>query len=67
MLPPEEHDDMPFDDVPETVKLLGGVLPFIDRASVSAQIVAAITHDLLLELREGIVALRDELARGTWG
>ena len=34
---------------------------------VSAQIVAAITHDLLLELREGIVALRDELARGTWG
>jgi len=54
-----------FDEVPETVKLLGAVLPFIDRATVSAQFVATITHTHLLELREGIGALREALARGT--
>jgi hypothetical protein len=52
-----------FGEIPETVRLLGGVLPFIDRASASAQFVAMTTHVCLLQLREGIEVLRDKLAR----
>jgi hypothetical protein len=52
-----------FDDVPETISLLSTVIPFIDRASASAQFIAETTAENLLRLRKGIIRLRDELAR----
>jgi hypothetical protein len=52
-----------FEDAPATVKLLGGLLPLIDRAAESARFAAETTAELLLQLREGIVALRDVLAQ----
>ena len=60
------YDDLEdsFDEVPKTITLLNGVLPFIDRASGSAQFVAETTFDLLAGLRESIIALRDELEKG---
>lgn len=51
-----------FDEVRETVRLLNRVLPFIDRAAESAKFVAATTAELLMQLRAGVVVLRDELA-----
>jgi len=60
-------DDDEFEDVPRTVTLLSGVLPFIDRACASSQFVADTTYTLLFSLRGGIVKLRDELARGMKG
>lgn len=52
-----------FEDAPATVKLLGRLLPLIDRAAESARFAAETTAELLLQLREGIVALRDVLAQ----
>lgn len=52
-----------FEDAPATVKLLGGLLPLIDRAAENARFAAETTAELLLQLREGIVALRDVLAQ----
>ncbi|YCM43124.1 hypothetical protein V2O64_17590 [Verrucomicrobiaceae bacterium 227] len=54
-----------FEDIPGTIKLLGGVLPFIDRAAASAQYAAETTVELLAQLKVGIVTLRDELAQAT--
>lgn len=54
-----------FDDIPATIKLLNGVLPFIDRAADSANFAVAKTAELLGQFREGIVALRDELVRAS--
>lgn len=52
-----------FEDAPATVRLLGGVLPLIDRAAENAKFVAETTAELLLQLREGLEALRDELSQ----
>jgi len=56
-----DDEEDTFDDVSRTITLLNGVLPFIDRAAVSAQFVAETTSVLLEGLRESVVALRDEL------
>ena len=52
-----------FEDAPATVKLLGRLLPLIDRAAESARFAAETTAELLLQLREGLEALRDELSQ----
>ena len=52
-----------FEDSPATVRLLSGVLPLIDRAAENAKFVAETTVELLLQLREGLEALRDELSQ----
>jgi hypothetical protein len=52
-----------FEDVPQTIRLLSGVLPFIDRAAGSAKFTTETTAELLGQLRGGVVALRDELAQ----
>ncbi|MEP2777650.1 MAG: hypothetical protein ABJQ29_09070 [Luteolibacter sp.] len=56
-----DHDGN-FTDIPATIRLLHAVIPFIDRAVSSAKYVAETTAELLLELREGIIALSNQLA-----
>lgn len=56
-----DHDGE-FEDVRATIALLTAVLPFIDRASASARDLVESTAGYLLQLREGVVTLRDELA-----
>jgi len=58
----DEEDS--FGNVPKTIALLRGLLPFIDRASGSAKFVAEMTSELLIGLRESVIALRNELAEG---
>lgn len=58
----DEEDS--FDNAPKTIALLSEVLPFIDRASVSAKFVTEMTFELLNGLRESVLALRDELEEG---
>jgi hypothetical protein len=53
-----------FHDIPATIRLLSAVLPLIDRAAESARFIAETTHENLLHLKEGIIALRTEL--GDW-
>lgn len=50
-----------FNDIPETIKLFGTLIPFIDRAAESAKFVAETTAEHLLQLRQGIINLRSEL------
>lgn len=57
------NEEGTFDEVSETISLLTGVLPFIDRAVESAKFVAETTAHYLMQLRAGIVALRQELSR----
>lgn len=52
-----------FDDEADTVRLLGTLLPFIDRASESAKFIAETTREMLEQLRRGVVRLRKELAK----
>jgi len=59
-----DHDGE-FDDIPETISLLTGLIPFIDRTSASAKFTAETTAESLLDLRAGVIRLRDELARST--
>lgn len=51
-----------FEDRADTVRLLGRLVPFIDRARESAKFVAETTVEMLEQLRAGVVRLRDELA-----
>ena len=55
--------DGKFDDIPETISLLSGVIPFIDRAIRNAKFIAGETYESLTDLREGILRLREDLAR----
>lgn len=59
------NDEGGFDDLPDTIKRLGALLPFIDRAGNSARYVAETTTEHLDRLRAGIVKLRDELGQAT--
>jgi len=52
-----------FENIPATMSLLATVVPFIDRAAISAKGIAETSAENLLQLREGIIRLRDELAR----
>ena len=54
--------DGDFTDIPETISLLKGVIPFIDRANESAKFITESLSESLLDLREGILRLRDELS-----
>jgi hypothetical protein len=54
-------DEGGFDDIPATIRLLAGVLPLIDRTADSARYLAETTYENLLNLKEGIIALRKEL------
>jgi hypothetical protein len=56
-----DHDGE-FGDIPATIRLLNAVLPLIDRTVECARFLAETTHEHLLELSHGIIALRDELA-----
>jgi len=56
------NDDGQFDDIPATLGLLTALVPFIDRATASAQYLASSTHDHLLDLKNGIIALCNELS-----
>lgn len=56
-----DHDGE-FLEIRDTVRLLNGVIPFIDRAAGSARYVAESTYENLLRLKKGIISLRDELS-----
>ncbi len=51
-----------FEDIPRTIKLLDGVLPFIERAATGAKSVTETTANLLEMLHMGVYALRERLA-----
>ncbi len=55
-----DHDGE-FDDIPATIRLLTAVLPLLDRTAESARYLAETTYENLLNLKEGIIALRKEL------
>lgn len=57
------NHDGEFDEIRETISLLTGVIPFIDRANHSAKFIAEATSENLLNLRAGILRLREELTR----
>lgn len=59
------NHDGEFDDIPDTVSLLTAVIPFIDRATKSAKYTRETSAESLLDLRESVIRLRDELAKST--
>lgn len=52
-----------FTEIRQTISLLSGVIPFIDRANDSAKFIAQEISEHLLDLRRKILRLRDELTQ----
>lgn len=50
-----------FDDIPATIRPLAAVIPFLDRTIESAKYLAETTYETLHHLKEGIIALRNDL------